>query len=231
MCVIDKIIFSTQKSSGLTTYVNPYSYFLLRKNRIVSHFDCVHVDGILLVILLNFFLGSKVKRKSFDMTSMAADVFNDAVLNRKTVCLIGSKKDEIEKAKENIKKHFKGISIVCFRDGYFLDHEREIYIDELLKIRPSIVVVGMGTPLQEKFLIELQHKGWNGAGYTCGGFIHQTAKDINYYPRILNSLNLRWLYRIYKDPKLIYRYFIIYPIAVLFVIKDVVKYRVTKSNK
>ena len=39
-----------------------------------------------------------------------------------------------------------------------------------------------------------------GIGFTCGGFIHQTANnEIEYYPLWIDRMNLRFVYRMYKE--------------------------------
>ena len=85
----------------------------------------------------------------------------------------------------------------------------------------------MGTPLQEQFLLSLQASGWSGKGYTCGGFLHQTASQINYYPYWINRLGLRAFYRMYDEPKLVKRYFIDYPKAIVIIFYDLIKYRLS----
>ena len=72
----------------LTTYLNLYSYMLVRKNKSqLSHFN-IQIDGGILVQLLNVF-GFKSKRRSFDMTSLAPVFFNEAIQNDKSIYFIG----------------------------------------------------------------------------------------------------------------------------------------------
>jgi N-acetylglucosaminyldiphosphoundecaprenol N-acetyl-beta-D-mannosaminyltransferase len=85
----------------------------------------------------------------------------------------------------------------------------------------------MGSPNQENFLIELANEGWNGSGYTCGGFFHQTSKKgIQYYPTWCDKYNLRWMYRMYDEPKLIKRYVWHYPIFIFIFIFDMIVYKI-----
>ena len=89
---------------------------------------------------------------------------------------------------------------------------------------PNIVIAGMGSPLQEHFLISLRKKGWGGLGFTCGAFIKQTAKNINYYPKVFDKFHFRWLYRLFDEPKLFGRYFFEYPKVLLELILFKLKY-------
>ena len=72
----------------LTTFLNPFSYMLVRENKSqLSHFN-IQIDGWILVQLLNVF-GFKSKRRSFDMTSLAPVFFNEAIQNDKSIYFIG----------------------------------------------------------------------------------------------------------------------------------------------
>lgn len=209
-------------SHKLVTFLNPYSYQVARRNiGIFAEFHEIHCDGIALVLALRLFRFS-ITRRSFDMTSVARDVLSEANDARFTVFLIGSTQPECEAAASAIKKAYPCIRMIGFRSGYFSNNmERNNTLDLIKSLNPKIVIAGMGAPIQEKFLLDLSLIGWRGHGYTCGGFIHQLANSgITYYPKIFDKLNLRWLYRIIKEPKLLRRYLLIYPLFIPLFIKD-----------
>lgn len=55
--------------------------------------------------------------------------------------------------------------------------------------------------------VRVKNAGYHGIGFTCGEFIHQLAMNkINYYPAWINKYNLRFLYRMYKEPHTRKRY-------------------------
>ena len=61
--------------------------------------------------------------------------------------------------------------------------------------------------MQEKFLLKVKNAGYPGVGFTCGGFIHQTSKnEIDYYPAWVDKTNLRFVYRMWKEPHTRKRY-------------------------
>ena len=217
-----ELIKNKNNNKMITTFLNPFSYLLARCNKHqLSHFN-INIDGGLLVILLNLF-GFKYKRKSFDMTSLAPVVFNDAINNNKSIYFIGSKPKVIDLAIKNIQEQFPELNICGYRDGYIDQNEMVVVLDIINSLKADYVICGMGTPLQEKFLIDLQKSGWTGKGYTCGGFLHQTAAGIRYYPNWVNTLGLRAFFRMYDEPKLIRRYFIDYPHAIIIIIFDLFK--------
>lgn len=197
----------------LVTYLNPYSYLIARKEiSLLQQFDEVHADGIVLVLFLRWFGVARVRRISFDMSSFAPQLFEKAVHKRYRIYLIGATSEEIAAAAARIQQAFPALRIDGFRDGYFENEkERKRVLESIVSSAPDIVICGMGTPLQERFLADLRAAGWSGSGYTCGGFFHQSAHRLHYYPVWIDRLNLRWAYRIYREPKLLKRYGWEYP--------------------
>lgn len=204
-------LINNRNNKNLITFLNPYSYLLARKEKELFKNFNIYIDGLLLVKVLHLFGYKDIKRKSFDMTSLAPIVFKEAIAKNQSIYFIGTKPKIIDKAIENILKAFSTLNIIGFRDGYIKECERETLYESIKNLNPDIVICGMGTPLQEQFLVDLQNSGWNGIGYTCGGFLHQTAGDIEYYPKWVDKYNIRWMYRIYDEPKLFKRYFWEYP--------------------
>ena len=218
------------ENGKLYSFINPYSYLILRRENSLNNIDFLFVDGGLLSSMLTFSLGMKIPRVSFDMTSLAPRVFSNAELLGGTIYLVGSKNDEIKRAVINIKNSYPNLNIIGYRNGYFLGDEYVNELDKISLINPNILIVGMGAPIQEKFLIDCRNRGWTGTGFTCGGFFHQTAKAIQYYPEWIDRFNLRWLYRIYDEPKLLRRYLIDYSKFLVVFAYDVFKLKVLKSR-
>ena len=219
-CKKISICFNSIKclENKLVTFLNPYSTFVLYEKgllyKICENFDYIFIDGIALVKAIEFKYKLKgMKRISFDMTSLAPIIFNYAMQNNKSIYFIGTKENIIDKSVRNIKFVYPRLNVISYRHGYFKDKEEYQRVVKIIKdINPDIVIAGMGTPLQELFLLDLRKAGWKGTGFTCGGFLEQTAQNIKYYPELINKFHLRWLYRLYKEPKRLFkRYFYVYP--------------------
>jgi exopolysaccharide biosynthesis WecB/TagA/CpsF family protein len=192
----------------LFTFLNHYSYSLARKNSELFHeFHEIHCDGIVLCIFLRI-IGIDKKRKSFDMTSLAPQVFSRAVVEKKDIYFIGGEPGIAEEAVSKFIEGYPQLQVAGIRHGFFSSSlERERELKKIVLKNPDFLIASMGTPYQEQFLIDLKKAGWNGCGYTSGGFFHQTAKSgLSYYPAWIDKLNLRWAFRIKDEPKLCRRY-------------------------
>lgn len=217
---------------GIFTFLNCYSYYIFRKNfELYKNFDGIYCDGIILKKMFDL-VGVPNQRVSFDMTSLAPPFFEYCSKNNLRIALIGSEDSLLEKAADCYLNLYPQLNVIEKRSGYFSSDEKmDGYIDELILLNPDVIVVGMGAPLQDAFLCKLKLKGWRGIGYSCGGFFHQTAKNgKTYYPIFFDKYNLRWLYRMYDEPKLIKRYFIVYPISICFFFLDYLKSMVLRKK-
>jgi len=204
-------------------FLNPYSYMILRSHpHLLASAGRIALDGQLLVKILSLFWLRRIDRISFDMTSLAPVVFERAAALRQRVYIVGSTQQDLTRALEILSRQYPDLVLCGSRNGYFeSEATRGAALEAVVKSDADILVCGMGSPHQERFLYDLREMGWSGTGYTCGGFLHQTAtRGVRYYPAWVNRLNLRWAYRIYDEPKLIRRYFFGYPVAVFLIIKD-----------
>lgn len=219
--VIIKIISTSldlETKGKIYTFLNPVSYLMaMRHKGQFELFDGIFADGSLLVKAIRLLYWKKVSRRSFDMTSIGADVFDHARKEGKSLYIVSSEQELVEKGVNLIKDRYNGILIVGYRNGYFNDDgERNEEIRKIISLNPDYLIVGMGAIRQEEFLLKTKEAGYRGIGFTCGGFISQIAQNnIDYYPAWVDRMNVRFLYRMYKEPHTRKRYFkagILFPI-------------------
>lgn len=184
------------------TFLNPVSYLSALDNKaLFSRFDGIFADGSLLVAAIKNLYGVSVTRRSFDMTSLAPLLLEYAEKHDKTLYIVASHQEQVERAVQIFKERYPKLNIIGYRDGYFsCDAEMDQEVQHIVQLNPDFVIVGMGILMQEKFLLKVKDAGFKGIGFTCGGFIHQTAKnEIDYYPDWVDKMNVRFLYRMYKE--------------------------------
>ena len=173
-----------------------------------KEFDGLFSDGSLLVFSIKILYGKIVTRRSFDSTSLAPMLFSFAENSGKTIYIVASKQERVERAVNLLCMSYPNIKIIGYRNGYFYSGTEEYEeIQRVVRLNPDFLIVGMGALLQEKFLVKVKEAGYRGIGFTCGGYIHQTSKnEIYYYPTWIDKLNLRFIYRMYKEPHTRKRY-------------------------
>lgn len=198
-----------KKQGHIYTFLNPVSYLdAVREKDLFNEYDGIFADGSLLVAAIKILYGERISRRSFDMTSVAPELFEYAQKAGKSIYIVASKQEQVEKAVSVFCSRYPGLNIIGCRNGYFNnEEEQESEAKHIVEIHPDFLIVGMGAIIQEKFLLRVKKAGFTGIGFTCGGFIHQTSKDkIDYYPEWVDRLNLRFLYRMFEEPHTRIRY-------------------------
>lgn len=208
-CRIDVLLPSNQ--GKVVTCLNPY-YMELLKNEaeLYNKFDYICSDGMLPIIMNRLFKKGKSIRISFDMTSLAKEVFEYLSTTKQGIYFIGSTDDSINKFIKVISTSYPLLNIKGWRNGYIGGTYTDV-AQTIVESQADVVVIGMGAPIQDKFAVFLKEYGFNGTIYTCGGFYHQTVERMNYYPDWINKYNLRTLYRLVHERYVWGRLFKYYP--------------------
>ena len=209
--LVRKIVFTEQitltdilsKKEEIYTFLNPVSYLTALDNKeLFARFDGIFADGSILVAAIKLVYGKDVTRRSFDMTSLAPELLSYAEANNRSVYIVASQQEQVEKAVGIFKERYPELMVAGYRNGYFAsEKEQDEEARHIIEVNPDFLIVGMGALMQERFLLKVKDAGYRGIGFTCGGFIHQTAKDeMDYYPAWVDRMNLRFVYRMYKEP-------------------------------
>ena len=134
----------------------------------------------------------------------------------KSFYLIGAKQNIIEKTVKKLRKQYKGIEIINYRNGYFNDNEDyKLLYEDILRNKPDIIFVAMGSPLQEKLIINLQdlHKAtYMGLGGSFDIYVGKLKRA----PDIFINLNLEWAFRLIREPQRFSRQLILIPFFLKF---------------
>lgn len=184
--------------NGIYSFLNPVSYLEALKNKdLFLSLDGLFSDGSILVFFINLFYFRHITRRSFDMTSLAAETFKFAVENNKSIYFIGSRQEQVESAVRIFKSNYPQLNVIGYRNGYLKSEDEQLAeAKHICDLKPDFLIVGLGIVRQEIFLLLVKKLGFKGIGFTCGGFLHQTAENkINYYPKWVDNYNVRFLYR------------------------------------
>jgi len=200
----------SRRQSCIVSFVNPYAFHLRWRNQAYANalwqFDMILPDGIAVVKALRWINGITVERQSFDATSLFQPVFCHLSSQKKSLCLVGGRPGVAGLALHKMRQSYPGIDYRGVIDGF---QPFEDIVNWVKSHEPDVVLVGMGAPIQESLLLRLKYDGFRGVGFTCGGFLDQYVVGTQYYPAIIDRLDLRWLYRLVSDPRRLGRRYLI----------------------
>ncbi|MFN4219317.1 MAG: WecB/TagA/CpsF family glycosyltransferase [bacterium] len=132
------------------------------------------------------------------------DIAQEIVKSGYRVFILGTKESIVRRAVENLRKLYENCNIVGYNDGYFADEER--VIEEINLSSPEVLLVGMGSPKQEKWIYKnIDRLNFNVA-IGIGGSIDVWAGVYKRAPFVLRKMKLEWMYRILSDIRRIPRF-------------------------
>lgn len=120
-----------------------------------------------------------------------------------SVFLLGSKPEYLQRALEHLRIDYPNM-IVNGCDGYFSTEdisENAAVIHQINSIKPQILIVGMGMPIQENWVRLHQSRLAVNVILTGGAVIDRLAGAVPDCPKLLANSGWEWLYRLYLEPK------------------------------
>lgn len=198
---------------------NPEAFVLVHENKdfrdiLLSDSTTIVPDGISIVKLGNR-LGYNIKERipGIDIVNTLLSYANELT---KSVYMFGTTDEVLTLVKENIFEKYPNVTVLGTSNGYVED--KDSVFDEIAKLKPDIVLVGQGVPLQEKIIFNNLHKFKKGIFIGVGGALDILGGKKKRAPKFFIKYNIEWLYRIVKEPVRMKR-FIKYNIKFLFIIK------------
>ncbi|PZD71789.1 N-acetylglucosaminyldiphosphoundecaprenol N-acetyl-beta-D-mannosaminyltransferase [Acaryochloris thomasi RCC1774] len=180
--------------------------------------NITHCDGMGIIKLVNI-LGLKLpKEYKNSYTLLMPELLERCNERQFSVYLLGGKPEQLTNALINLKNryseaHFSG------HDGYFSVHDsnrNESIINEINAIKPNVLIVGMGMPLQEQWVDLYRDRIDVNAIMLGGAVIDRFAGLVPDCPHYISDLGLEWLFRLLREPRrLMGRYLLGNPVFLL----------------
>ena len=123
---------------------------------------------------------------------------------KKKIYLFGAKQEIIDKMKEVIDSKYPDAELVGSSNGY-VQNKDEVF-EEIIKLKPDVVMVALGIPNQEKLIYKHLKKFKKGIFIGVGGSFDVISGSKKRAPKLFVKLNIEWLYRICKEPSRLKRF-------------------------
>jgi N-acetylglucosaminyldiphosphoundecaprenol N-acetyl-beta-D-mannosaminyltransferase len=132
---------------------------------------------------------------------------------------LGARPGVAQAAASRLKESYPGLEIVGVHHGYF--DRSEAVVEEINAAAPDILLVGLGMPLQEYWLMENWHKLDVGVALTGGGVFDYVSGRLRRGPRLLTGSGLEWLARLLVEPRRLWRRYLVgNPLYLLRVVRQ-----------
>lgn len=178
-----------------------------RLKNIVRDCGIINADGAS-VVLASKFLGSPLPERVAGIDLMDKLV---QLSERKhySIYLLGAKQGIVEGTAEKLLVQYPKLNIVGTHNGYFFDDEWGQIAARIKAVSPDFVFVGITSPKKEYLIEFMQKKGLNCIFMGVGGSFDVISGMIPRAPKLMQRLNLEWLFRVVQEPKRLFkRYFV-----------------------
>jgi len=207
-------------------YHNIHSFYLYKRDKRFSRYfteivDYPFIDGMGLCFLGRL-LGLKIKRQHrltyVDWIPSLMDLVRDQQMK---LFYLGGRPGTAARASRRLNADYGPLKMETHH-GYFNampNHPENVGVIETINgFAPEILMVGMGMPRQERWLVENVRDLDARAILTCGAAFDYVAGVVRTPPRWMGRIGLEWLARFVDEPVRLWRRVSVEPAAVL---KDV----------
>lgn len=169
--------------------------------------DVVFCDGAG-VMLAARLLGRRIPER-ITYADWAWQLADFAEARNLSLYFLGARSGVAQAAARRLKQRYPGLNMVGVHHGYFDRSENEAVVQKINAAAPDILLVGLGMPLQEYWLMENRHRLDAGVALTGGAVFDYVSGRLRRGPRLLVSSGFEWLARLLIDPRRLWRRYLV----------------------
>jgi len=180
-----------------------------------------HLDGMSLVFLGKLMGYNIVRKQRVTYVDWIRPLLAKAVFNNWRIFYLGSKPGIAEKAVEVLHHDFPSLEIATMH-GFFdtdpMKSENKEVIVKINNFRPHILMVGMGMPRQEHWILDNMKMINTNIILQTGACFDYVVGAVPTPPRWMGRLGLEWLFRLFCEPSRLCRRYLVEPWYILWLI-------------
>jgi N-acetylglucosaminyldiphosphoundecaprenol N-acetyl-beta-D-mannosaminyltransferase len=204
----DKIEIALKNQNYLTiTYANANTLNLVYEsyetNKIFQEFDIIHPDGTGIYLASKILYGKNGFKKRFTGSDFYPFLITKLIKKNYSIFFLGDTINTLSK----IKRNYPGLNILGYDEGF--NFNNDILLERINSLKPDILIVGMGSPKQEKWIMENKSKTEVKVFLAVGDGIKVFAGTKIRGPVFVQKLGLEWLVRLSSNPKYFWKRYIL----------------------
>ena len=183
--------------------------------RLFDAADLISADGQPMVVASRF-LCKKALPERVATTDLFDFVAERAERLNVSFYLLGGNAEVNRDAVKAVRIKFPNLRIVGASHGYLDPIRAERIVDEIARLAPDILWIGMGVPREQAFVLRwIDRLASVGVIKTSGGLFDFVAQRVPRAPAWLQAAGFEWAWRLSREPKrLFWRYAITNPVAI-----------------
>ena len=211
----------------LINTINAHSYNTARKDRLfaeaLTNGDVLIPDGVRIVKACKWIKAKSQPKERiagwdlfvFEMDKLERESEELRIKNEesKTVMFMGSSQKVLDLIVKHVAMDYPHLKVATYSPPYkpeFSDEDNKAIVDAINAATPDLLWIGMTAPKQEKWT----YSHWNELNIHChvgtiGAVFDFFAGTVKRAPMWWQEHGLEWLYRLLKEPKRMWRRYII----------------------
>lgn len=194
--------------------INAYSYCEAKKDK--EFLNALLVSTVLLPDGISMVLAAKLLNKQTFQKIAGADIhqhlLTQANLKKQKVFYLGASERTLQLITTKLKKEFPNIVVASYSPPYkkvFSKEDNALMLKHINAFKPEVLFVGMTAPKQEKWVHAHKAMAQANTIVSIGAVFDFYAGTVNRAPKWMIDLGLEWLYRLLKEPKRMWRRYLI----------------------
>lgn len=202
---------------------NLHSLYLFQSDAKLQEFfskvKIAHVDGMSIIALSKLTKSPLRRDQRVTYVDWISPLIDEIMQMDCRLFFVGGKPGIVEIAEGILKKSYPGLKIKVHH-GHFDNnpesHDNKKLLESINEFSPHILMVGMGMPRQEYWILDNLHNLQTNVILPVGACMDYVAGAVPTPPRLLGKLGLEWFFRLITEPRRLWRRYLIEP---LFLIK------------
>lgn len=120
------------------------------------------------------------------------------------VFLLGATDEVVHETALRVKLLYPDLDIAGYHNGYFWDNEKDV-VEKIKASGARLLFVAVTSPKKENFINKWKMQLGVDFVMGVGGTFDVVAGKVNRAPRWMQNAGLEWLYRVYQEPKRMWR--------------------------
>ena len=210
--VVSQIFFFLKnKTKKIIFYVNTHSINISQTDisfkKVLNKADFSYCGGLGPVLA-----GKILNNISFTKTTtpdFIFKIFDFLEKNSKKVYFLGNNEKVLKKMILVLKNKYPRLIVCGYHDGFFQDKENLKIIKKINQSKPDLLLVGMGSPRQEKWIINNYQKIDAKVFWSVGALFEVLSGERRRLPKFFNDYGFEWIFRLMQEPRRLWRRYLI----------------------
>ncbi len=183
-------------------YINVHSYHLAKSDEDFRH--CINQADTVLPDGSGISYAGKVFGRpiaeNLNGTDFTPALCSKLAEERRSVYLLGGKQEVVGACIDYLEKTYPGLKVLGGRSGYFFQDEHEQILADINKHSPDLLLVAMGSPHQEKWIVRNVSRLDVGVCSAVGGLFDFWSGKYRRAPAWMRKSGIEWIHRFMQNP-------------------------------